>query len=219
MRLSEIGEEILNMEDKMITLKNVCKNLKGVRVLRDINLTFQKKECVFLRGQNGSGKTMLLRLLCGLIRPSDGEIIADGKYRYGVIIENPTFLNGETALYNLKYLAGINNLIGLREIEKALRSVNLYEYRNKKVRTFSLGMKQRLAICQATMENPDVILLDEPFNAIDEINLKAVMEILHKQKSIGKLLVVASHGDIPINGLFTRTIEMNAGGIMSDSKI
>jgi ABC-2 type transport system ATP-binding protein len=146
----------------MLTLNAVSKDIKGVSVLQDINLEFHSGECVLLRGHNGCGKTMLLRLLCGLIRPTGGVITAGGNYRYGVIIENPSFFNGETALYNLRYLANINKIVGVSQIEQVLKSVNLYDVRNKKVRTFSLGMKQRLAICQAVMECPDILFAGTP---------------------------------------------------------
>jgi ABC-2 type transport system ATP-binding protein len=120
-------------------------------------------------------------------------------------------------LYNLRYLANINKIVGVSQIEQVLKSVNLYDVRNKKVRTFSLGMKQRLAICQAVMECPDILLLDEPFNAIDESNLYKVVEILRRQRDDGKLVVVASHGDIPSDNLFSRVIELDSGKIKHDT--
>ena len=120
----------------------------------------------------------------------------------------------ETALYNLKYLANINKTIDENTINEYLKIFNLYDVRNKKVSTFSLGMKQRLALCQAFMENPDVILLDEPFNALDEENLKIACENIYKQKEKGKITVIAAHGEIPNECGINKTIKMNNGEIV-----
>ena len=198
----------------MINLINVSKTISGNNILSNINLEFKEGECVWLRGHNGCGKTMLLRMLCGLIRPSEGEVTCDQEYRYGVIIESPSFFPFETAMYNLKYLAAINKLVTENTILEYLETLNLTSVKNKKVRTFSLGMKQRLAICQAFMENPDVVLLDEPFNAVDDDNLKVICNLINDFKNKGKIVVIASHGDIPVGCSIDRTIQMSAGKIV-----
>lgn len=178
----------------MITLKHVCKEIKGKKVLLDISLEFEEGTAYLLKGHNGSGKTMLLRLLCGLIKPTSGEIIQSKDFTYGVMIENPSFLENETALYNLKYLAAINKTIDEEVILKFLKHVNLYDERNNKVKTFSLGMRQRLGLCQALMEEPEILLLDEPFNALDDENYVTAVKLLSEYKRKGKMIVVASHG-------------------------
>lgn len=170
-----------------------------------------------MSGHNGCGKTMLLRLICGLIKPTKGQIDFDRDYRFGVIIENPTFFMNETAMYNLKYLAAINNLISDDTIFQYLKKFNLYEFRNKQVRTFSLGMKQRLAICQAFMENPDVILLDKPFNAIDDENLEIVYRTINESKENNKIIVIASHGLISEDCAIDSIIEMREGRVIKVS--
>ncbi|MBQ4283019.1 MAG: ABC transporter ATP-binding protein [Lachnospira sp.] len=197
----------------MIKLKNVTKELKGKSVLSNINMELNAGECVAVVGHNGCGKTMLLRMICGLIKPDSGEVITDD-YRYGVIIENPSFFQNETAMYNLQYLASINKLIGRESIENVLKEYNLYHVRNKKVKTFSLGMKQRLALCQAFMENPDVLLLDEPFNAIDDKNLQITYDNIRRSKEAGKIIVIATHGIIPKECSVDRVIKMNEGEIV-----
>ena len=201
----------------MIKLQNVEKTIKGKTVLRNINLAIHPNDFILLKGHNGCGKTMLLRLIAGLISPSAGEICNDEEYTYGVIIENPTFLLGESALYNLKYLAEINNKISKEDILDLMKKLNLYEVRNKKVRSFSLGMKQRLAIIQAIMEKPDVLLLDEPFNAIDDDNLDIIYDMLNQYSRDGHTIMIASHGDYSEHCNFTRIITMSDGSIKNDS--
>lgn len=200
----------------MIKLQNVEKVIKGKTVLKNINLSINNNDYILLKGHNGCGKTMLLRLIAGLIYPTQGKIDIDKEYTYGVIIENPTFLLGESALYNLKYLAEINNRISTEDILEWMKKLNLYEVRNKKVRSFSLGMKQRLAIIQAVMENPDILLLDEPFNAIDDDNLNIIFDILNQYSRDGHVIIIASHGDYSEHCNFNRIISMSDGGIKDD---
>ena len=127
-------------EKKMIKLDNVTKVINKKTVLKDIKLSFDKGKIYLLTGHNGCGKTMLLRLICGLISPDEGKRIEDEEYKYGVIIENPSFFTQETAMYNLKYLATINNLISKDDIEVWLNKFNLLEHKADKVKTFSLEL-------------------------------------------------------------------------------
>ncbi|WP_284139597.1 MULTISPECIES: ABC transporter ATP-binding protein [unclassified Virgibacillus] len=200
----------------MIELASVCKSLKGRNILQDISLEFIEGKAYLIKGHNGSGKTMLLRMLCDLLKPSSGEIMRNQDYTYGVMIENPSFLENETALYNLKYLAAINNVIDENKIIESLKQVNLYDERNYKVKTFSLGMKQRLGLCQAIMEEPDILILDEPFNALDEENYKMAIDLLIQLKEKGKMIVVASHGfSSDDNMLFDQTITLSDGKVIN----
>ncbi len=201
----------------MIHINNVNKELKGKIVLKNVNLELKEGTCTVITGHNGCGKTMLLRLICGLIKPTEGKIEYEKAYSFGVIIESPNFFLNETALYNLKYLANINKLIGENEILEYLKKFNLYDVRNKKVITYSLGMKQRLALCQAFMENPDVILLDEPFNALDEENLQITSEYISKCKDEKKIIVIATHGSIPAQCKVDRIIKMSDGSIIKQT--
>ena len=199
----------------MIEIKNVTKIIKNNTVLENINLKINDGEMMLLRGHNGCGKTMLLRLIAGFIKPTVGEVKKNESSEIGVIIENPSFFLEETAFYNLKYLADIRKKITDEEILSSMKQLGLFEYRNNKVKTFSLGMKQRLALCQVFMENPDIILLDEPFNAIDDENVKKVVNILNKLKSKGKIIVIASHGDIK-ECSFDKVIKMSNGKIVEE---
>lgn len=201
----------------MITVNNVNKTLKHKEILKNINLEINEGDFILLQGHNGCGKTMLLRLLCGLISPDSGTVSGRERCSYGVIIENPSFILNESAKSNLKFLAGINKIIGDTEIDEFLKAFNLYKERDKKVRTYSLGMKQRLALVQAVMEDPDVLLLDEPFNAIDDENLEQIYKILDAYNRAGGTVIIASHGDYRSKCAFSRVITMSDGAITSQS--
>ncbi|UTR16479.1 ABC transporter ATP-binding protein [Salipaludibacillus sp. LMS25] len=198
----------------MINVQTVSKTIKKKEVLQDITFDFEEGKGYLVRGHNGSGKTMLLRLLCGLIRPSKGDVLKNKPYTFGVMIENPDFLEGQTALYNLKYLAAINKRITEEEILKALKKVDLYNQRHEPVKKYSLGMKQRLGLCQAIMEKPDVLLLDEPFNALDDDSYKQALTLLSALKDDGKMLIVAAHDqELITNPLFDEVIVLENGHV------
>lgn len=196
----------------MISLVNYNKIIKDKPILTNINVKFEEGKLYLLTGHNGCGKTMILRAVCGLMKPTSGTVETDKSYTYGAVIENPSFLENETAFYNMKYLAKIRDVIGEKEINQALELVNLTPYKDKRVKTFSLGMKQRLGICQAFMENPDVILLDEPFNALDDENHKIIVELLKKLKKQNKIIIVAAHG-IEDTSMYDCVIKMSNGEI------
>ncbi len=198
----------------MIQLVNVSKTIRSNVVLKNINYSFEEGQCVVITGHNGSGKTMLLRMICGLISPDTGEVKQTKDYKYGVIIETPSFLENETALYNLEFLASLNKSINTAQILNYLQMFSLLDVKDKKVKTFSLGMKQRLALCQALMENPDVILLDEPFNALDEENLTTVCNLIAKCKRDGKIIIIAAHGNVPETCGVDKVIKMSDGRII-----
>ncbi|MDR2357753.1 MAG: ABC transporter ATP-binding protein [Oscillospiraceae bacterium] len=199
----------------MILLEQVSKEIKGKQILSNITHAFDDGTCTLLRGHNGCGKTMMLRTLCGLIKPTHGKITFSRDYYYGVIIENVSFFLYETAEYNLRYLANIRKQIGDDDINRWLKKFNLYDVRKKKVRTFSLGMKQRLALCQAFMESPDIILLDEPLNALDGENSEITCAVVRQATQDGKIVVVAAHGEIPGDLCVDVTLQMENGQIVS----
>ena len=185
-----------------IEVKDLCKTIKGVEILSHVNLAMDAGKIYGLRGKNGSGKTMFMRCICGLILPSSGEIRVDGKCigkdidfppSIGVLIENPAFLNAYTGLENLKLLASIKGQITETEIRKTLIAVGLDPDDRRKYRKYSLGMKQRLGIACALMESPDIILLDEPINALDQKGVEMVKELLLELRNQGKLIIVACH--------------------------
>ena len=185
-----------------IEIKNLVKRIKGVTVLNDINMHLESGKIYGLQGKNGCGKTMLMRAICGLILPTTGEINVDGKVlgkdlsfpqKIGILIENPAFISKYTGFKNLKILALINNTIGDEEINQTLTAVGLDCKDTRTYRKYSLGMKQRLGIACAMMEKPNIILLDEPFNALDESGIELVKNLLVKAKAQGAIIVIACH--------------------------
>lgn len=185
-----------------IEVQNASKLLHNIPVLQDVNLTLNSGTIYGLRGVNGSGKTMLMRLLAGLIRPSKGLVLVDGKELgkelsfppdMGMLIENPAFLDGYTATQNLRLLAGIRKKVGDDRIWQVLEQVGLDHEDKRKYRQFSLGMKQRLGIAGAVLEHPCFLLVDEPTNALDTDGVEMVRRILQEEKERGALIVLACH--------------------------
>ena len=197
---------------------------KGKQVLNDISYTFKSGTIYGLKGRNGCGKTMLLRAISGLI-VTKGEIVIDGKKvgediefpeSIGIIIENMSLLPEHTAFENLKILSKIKKVANDDDIKKTLLAVGLEADSKKKVKTFSLGMKQKLNIAQAIFENPDILLLDEPTNALDTETIKNIRNILLKMKEQGKTIIIASHNDEDLNILADEIILIVDGSIRKE---
>lgn len=203
-----------------IIIENLSKTIKNNKILDNVNLTFESGHVYGLVGRNGSGKTMLLRAICGLIFPDSGKVIIDGKQLHkdisfpescGIIIENTDLLPNFSAFDNLKMLSEIKNTANDNMIKSAIKSVGLDPDSKKKVKTFSLGMKQRLSIAQALFEDPDILLLDEPTNALDEDSVNDVRRILLEQKKKNKLIIIASHNKEDISLLSDTVISVSNG--------
>ena len=185
-----------------IEVKSVTKVLRKITVLEDVNLILESGTIYGLRGVNGSGKTMLMRLMAGLIRPTKGKVLLDGRRLgkelsfpsdMGMLMENPAFLDGYTAAQNLRLLAGIRKKVGEERIREILEQVGLGWEDKRKYRQFSLGMKQRLGIAGAVLEHPQLLLIDEPTNALDTDGVEMVQELLLEEKKRGALIVLACH--------------------------
>ena len=193
-----------------LELQHVTKVIRRITVLNDVNLTLESGTIYGLRGINGSGKTMLMRLMAGLIRPTRGEVFLDGKQLgkdlsfppdMGMLIENPAFLDGYTAAQNLRLLAGIRKKVTEERIREVLEQVGLGWEDKRKYRQFSLGMKQRLGIAGAVLEHPQLLLIDEPTNALDTDGIQMVQRLLLEEKSRGALIVRACHDFSILQGL------------------
>lgn len=190
------------MERAYIEVKNLKKIIKGTTILSDINLKLQRGKVYGFKGKNGSGKSMLFRAISGLIKATEGEIIIDGKKigsdisfpeNLGILIEHPGFLADFTGFKNLKYLVEINKKIDDNKIKTTLEAVGLDPEDKRKFKRYSLGMKQRLGVAQAVMENPDIIILDEPTNALDTDGVKLINKIILNLRNENKLILISNH--------------------------
>lgn len=211
-----------------IELINASKIIKKVKILDRINLTLDSGKIYGLKGKNGSGKTMIMRLICGLIKPTDGKVVIDGEElgkdiafprSVGVLIENPSFISEYTGAENLALLASIKNSIGKDEINDVLTKVGLDPCDKRTYRKYSLGMKQRLGIAAAIMEKPDIVILDEPINALDESGASVVRDILKEQKERGAICIVACHDSDELHYLSDEIIEVSDGRIIKCEKL
>lgn len=185
-----------------IKITELNKTIKKVPILSDINLEFQSGRIYGLKGSNGSGKTMLMRAISGLILADSGTVNINGKIlgkdisfpdSLGVLIENPSFISGYTSFKNLKMLASIQGRISDYDINHAIEKVGLDPKDKRTYKKYSLGMKQRLGIACAIMEKPEIIIMDEPVNALDEKGVGLVREILQEEKKRGALIIIACH--------------------------
>lgn len=186
---------------EIIEIKNVSKSFKEQQVLIDVNLKLEEGHIYGLIGRNGSGKTVLLKIICGMMTPDKGEIFINGTKLdkgsfptdIGVIIENPGFISLWSGYRNLKYLASFNQKIEEDKILEVMQEVGLSDAIYKRVGKYSLGMKQRLGIAQAIMENPNILILDEPFNGLDKNGVDQIYGLLKEFKKQGKTIFLVSH--------------------------
>lgn len=203
-----------------ITIKKAIKAFKNTVVLDNISVSFEKGKVHGIIGRNGSGKTMLMKCICGIVPLNSGEISVNDKVigkdtdipeSVGVIIETPGFLPGYSAYSNLTFLASLNGKIGKEEIYQAIRNVGLDPNDKKHVGKYSLGMRQRLGLAQAIMENPDILILDEPMNGLDKDGVADMRKYLLDLKEQGKTILIASHSAEDIDVLCDTVYEMDKG--------
>lgn len=213
---------VVVMDITYIEVNGVSKKIKENKVLDNISFSIERGKIIGFRGKNGSGKTMLFRALSGLIRIDEGEIKIDGKVMgkdidfpesLGIVIEYPGLLPGYTGFENLKILADLKGIIGEDKIKEAIKAVGLDPEDKRKFKKYSLGMKQRLGIAQAIMEKPDLIILDEPTNALDQEGVELVKNILIELKNQGKTILVASHDKEEIEYLSDEIYSLEKGRI------
>lgn len=211
------------MNKHVIEIDHATKRIQGNTVLDQISLRFESGTIYGLRGKNGCGKTMLMRALCGLIFLTEGTITIDGETlgksisfprSIGALIENPSFISGYTGLKNLQILADIQKRIDSDQVRASIQRVGLDPDDKRKYRKYSLGMKQRLGIAAAIMEHPDIVILDEPINALDESGVHLVRKILHELKEDGCLIVLACHDKEELDFLADEIYLMENGRIV-----
>ena len=212
----------------MIIIENATKKFGTQTVLNNVSLTLEDGKIYGFVGQNGCGKTVLFKSICGFIYLDRGTITVDGKVigkdidiinDAGIIIESPGFLPNYSAFKNLKFLTMIKDNIGDEQIKSTIISVGLYPERKKVVGKFSLGMRQRLGIAQAIMENPHILILDEPMNGLDKRGVEDIRKILMDLKKKGKLILLASHNPLDIDILCDCVYELDAGTIVNQRSI
>lgn len=206
----------------VVRLEDYCKSFKSAEVLKNINLTLESGKVIGLKGKNGSGKTMVMRAISGLILPTSGKVYINDKElgrhisfppSIGILIENPSFISNYTGFKNLKILASIQNRISDDEIRDAIRKVGLDPDDKRTFKKYSLGMKQRLGIAAAIMERPDIVILDEPINALDEAGAGLIKGLLDELKANGSLIIIACHDTEELNYLSDEIYEIYDGEI------
>lgn len=206
-----------------IKISHVSKIIKNNPVIKDISMELQSGAVYGFKGINGSGKTMLMRLISGLIRPSQGEISMNGKIlgkdisfpnSVGVFLENPAFLDAYSGFNNLKLLASIKSVASDDDIRNTLLRVGLDPDSNKKYKKYSLGMKQRLGIAAAIMEKPEIVILDEPTNSLDEDGVDLVKHIVRNEKERGALVIVSCHDEEILKGMSDEVFLLEQGRLI-----
>ena len=204
----------------VIEVKSVVKRWGKNTVLKSVDLEVERSEIVGIIGHNGSGKTVLMKCICGFITPDSGEITVSGKRvgkdidiskNIGLIIEAPGFLPNFSGFSNLWQLAKIRGKISKDDIRRVIKQVGLDPDEKKHVGKYSLGMKQRLGIAQAIMENSDILILDEPMNGLDKNGVQDMRELLLRLKDDGKAMIIASHNSVDIDVLCDKVFEIDKG--------
>ena len=213
--------------ENIIQVDYLSKSFGKATVLNNINVSFSKGQIHGIVGRNGSGKTLLMKCICGFLKPTEGTVTVSGKVvgkdveipeDIGVIIETPGFVTNYSGYKNLKLLASVRGRISREDIEKAMELVNLDPKSRKHVGKYSLGMRQRLGIAQAIMENPKILILDEPMNGLDNDGVKHIRNVLLEMKKQGTTILLASHNREDISVLCDKVYEMDKG-IIKELKV
>lgn len=208
-----------------VKLRNITKGYKGTTVLSDVSLDVPAGQVIGLRGINGSGKTMLMRVACGLVRPDEGVVEVDGVVigrdidfppSLGLLIEGPAFLDARSGLDNLWLLARLRRIVSREDVARAMKRVGLDPALRKPYRTYSLGMKQRLGIAAAIMEQPKVLMLDEPTNALDAEGVELATRIIREERDRGAAVLVACHDASILEAVADEIVCMRDGRVASE---
>lgn len=211
----------------VITADGVTKSYRGRVLYEEVSFAIPRGSITGIAGPNGSGKTVLFRLMCGFARPDSGTIAIDPIYlsarrtfpeRFGVLIDRPGYISGATGLDNLLALAKIRGVIGEGKVKKCMKMLGLDPSLTQKVRHYSLGMKQKLALTQAMMEDPEVLILDEPFNALDVETVATVKAFLRDFHSNGGTVVFTSHNPTDIPELATQVLTLDNGRVRTEKE-
>lgn len=208
-----------------IEICNYSKKIRGAMVLSNINLTLESGNIYGFRGTNGSGKTMLMRAIAGLILPTTGKIVIDGKEigkdisfpeSMGLLLEYPSFVNSYSGLKNLEMIASIKKKASIDDVKDCIRRVGLDPNDRKPFRKYSLGMKQKLGLACAIMEKPELLILDEPFNALDEKGIAVIKTIIEDFRDNGALIIMSCHDKEELNNISDVIIDIYEGKITNE---
>ena len=208
---------------RIIEIRNLTKRYGNETVLDKITMKLSSGKIYGFIGRNGSGKTLLMKHICGFVKPSSGEIYINGRMvgkdmdipeNTGIIIENPGFLPDYSGLMNLRFLAALRGKIGRTEIREYMKLVGLDPDSKKHVGKYSLGMRQRLGLAQALMEDPEILLLDEPLSGLDNDGVQEMYNVLLEQKKRGKLIILASHSKEDIGTLCDEIFRFDKGSVI-----
>lgn len=203
-----------------IKIENLHKSFGKEEILHSINREFEAGRIHGIVGNNGSGKTVMMKCICGFLRPDEGRVLINGKEvgkdmdfpdDMGIIIETPGYLPGATGLKNLKLLASLKGIADEKRIVETIERVGLDPGLKKNVSKYSLGMRQRLGIAQAIMENPSFLILDEPFNGLDKHGVAQIRNLIKELRAEGKTIILASHNQADIDELCDTVCEMDDG--------
>lgn len=208
-----------------IRVNNATKYIRGSLILNSVTMDLKGGKIYGLKGPNGSGKTMVMRLIGGLICPTSGEILIDGQKlgssfdfppSMGLLIENPAFLPNYTGIKNLELLAEIKSNIKIGQIRNALTDVGLDPNDERKYRKYSLGMKQRLGIAAAIMEEPDLILMDEPTNALDDNGVEQICQLLRRERDRGAIIILSCHNNATLENMSDELFLVSDGSVRKE---
>ncbi len=210
----------------IVKLDNISKSFKHQPIINNINITFKPNKIYGIIGRNGSGKTVLLKMICGILKPDSGKILFDNEdyiNKFGVpkstraLIETPEMINDLSGFENLKLIASIKNEIDDKQILKTLEIVGLKNEEYKKYKNYSLGMKQKLGIAQVLMEDADLIILDEPFNGLDDKSANNMRNLIKSLKA-NKIIIVATHIKDDIENLIDDLYKIDGGNLIYERK-
>lgn len=211
-----------------LELRSISKSIGPDLVLDEVTLSVERGQVVGLEGKNGSGKTMAMRVACGLVRPDAGEVVVDGKTLWseasfppsvGLLLEAPSLLGGYSAFDNLKLLASIKGIAGADVLGRTLERVGLDPGDRKRVRKYSMGMRQRVGIAMALMESPLLLVLDEPTNALDEKGVQMLEAIIHEERSRGAAVLISSHDAEFLDDVCDRVCHMTGGRLLNKGEL
>lgn len=210
-----------------IKIKDLSKKFNNDVVFSNLNIEFESGKIYGIVGRNGSGKSVLLKMIAGLYLEDSGEILFNNinynkekKFpeNVGIVIESPSFISDLTGFDNLKLLANLQKKVNDEEILNTMRIVNLEQDKDKKYGKYSLGMKQKLSLAQAFMENPNIILLDEPFNGIDRQSVVKIKDYLKKMRNNDKLIIITTHISDDIENFADKVLYLEDGSFYEKSK-